>query len=203
MSVSIINYGLANLRSVQNAFARAGVEANIITTPREIDAADRIVLPGVGAVSDAIANIRRQELEAPILAHVRRGRPFLGICLGLQMLMETCYEGGVHRGLGVVAGDCVKLDPGTGSALKIPHMGWNQIRIVRPCPLLANLPGENVYFVHGYHVRPTDTNWVAATTDYGQQIVSAIWHDNVVAVQFHPEKSQRTGARMIENFCTM
>jgi imidazole glycerol-phosphate synthase subunit HisH len=200
VSVAIVNYGMANLRSVQKAFERIGVFASIVTDPEDIAGSDRLVLPGVGAVGDAIAHIRSRHLDEPILEHIRRGRPFLGICLGLQMLMSRCLEGGEHAGLDVVPGDCVRFDIDRSMNLKVPHMGWNQLTSTKPSRLLANLPGENVYFVHSYHVRPTDRSWVAATTDYGSPFVSVIERDNVMAVQFHPEKSQRVGLRLIENF---
>lgn len=203
MSLSILNYGMANLRSVQKAFEHVGHPARIITTPDEVAQADRLVLPGVGAVADALAHLRAQSLDQPILEHIRRGRPFLGVCLGMQMLMDVCTEGGTHKGLGVIAGDCVRFDVDDRLGLKVPHMGWNQLQIERQSPVLQDLPGDSVYFVHSYYIRPTDRSVVAATTDFGESFVSSLWRDNVMAVQFHPEKSQAVGLKMLENFATM
>jgi len=206
MPISILNYGLANLRSVQKAFEQVGHPARVIETPEQVAAADRLVLPGVGAVADAIDHIRSRGLEEPILDHIRRGRPFLGVCLGLQMLMGRCTEGGEHRGLGVIEGDCVRLDVDETRGLKVPHMGWNALDLDRPdAPIFAGLtPADrSVYFVHGYHCRPTDRSWVAATADYGGPVVAAVWRDNVMATQFHPEKSQAVGLRMLENFARL
>lgn len=201
MPVSILNYGLANLRSVQKCFESVGHDAALITTPEEVARADRLVLPGVGAVADAIGHIRAKQLDGPILEHIRMGRPFLGICLGLQMLMDVCHEGGEHRGLGVVAGDCVRFDVDSTLHLKVPHMGWNQLDVKRSAPIYADVQqGSNVYFVHSYHVRPTDERWIATTTDYGRPFVSSIWRDNVMATQFHPEKSQRVGQAILRAF---
>lgn len=202
MKLSILNYGMANLRSVQKAFEQVGHAASIITTSQEIRASDRLVLPGVGAVGGALQHLRDQHLNEPILEFIRSGKPFLGICLGLQMLMDVCHEGGEHKGLGVIAGDCVRFDVDLTKGLKVPHMGWNQVRIVKQSPILRDLPGQDVYFVHSYHVRPGDASVIATTTDYGGPFVTSIWRDNVMAVQFHPEKSQRVGLKMLENFAT-
>jgi glutamine amidotransferase len=200
--LSILNYGMANLRSVQKAFERVGHPASIVTTAEEIAASDRLVLPGVGAVGGALAHLREKDLEAPILDFIRAGKPFLGICLGLQMLMDVCYEGGEHRGMGVIAGDCVRFDVDQRMDLKVPHMGWNQLDIRHESPLFRNLPGRDVYFTHSYFARPTDPNVIAATSDYGEPFTVALWCDNVMAVQFHPEKSQAVGLKMLENFAT-
>ena len=200
MSVSILNYGMANLRSVQKAFEAVGHEATIITTPAEVARADKLVLPGVGAVGDALAHLREQGLDVAVVEHIGRGRPFLGVCLGMQMLVDRCTEGGEHRGLGVIAGDCVRLDVDERLGLKVPHMGWNTLDVHKPSVLTKDLPGDSVYFVHGYHVRPTDPAVIATTSEYGGAIVSSLAKDNVMAVQFHPEKSQAVGLKMLENF---
>jgi glutamine amidotransferase len=204
--ISIIDYGMANLRSVQKAFEHVGARAQIISRPEEIERAEKIVLPGVGAFADAVATLRDQHLAGPIVRHIDRGRPFLGICLGLQMLFDVGYEDGVHQGLGVLRGKCVRFDvDGNGGegglGLKVPHMGWNQLDVRRRPPALRGLPeGCGVYFVHGYHVVPEDESVVATTTDYGRPFVSSVWRDNVVATQFHPEKSQKVGLQILQNF---
>src|SRR3954453_18671156 len=204
MSIGIIDYGMANLRSVQKAFETVGVNAQIISTPEEIGRVDRVVLPGVGAFADAVRTLREKELVGPILAHIEKGRPFLGICLGLQMLFDVGYEDGEHIGLGVIKGKCVRFDVDDTLALKVPHMGWNQLEIRRPSPLFKDLPDKaGVYFVHGYHVVPEDDSVIATTTDYGRPFVSSVWRDNVMATQFHPEKSQRVGLKILSNFAAM
>lgn len=202
MKLSIVNYGMANLRSVQKAFERVGHVASVISTAEEISQSDRLVLPGVGAVGGALSHLREQHLEEPILEFIRRGKPFLGICLGLQMLMDTCHEGGTHRGMGVIAGDCVRFDVDERLGLKVPHMGWNAIDIRHQAPIFRDLPGREVYYTHSYFARPTDPNVIAATSDYGEPFTVALWRDNVMAVQFHPEKSQKVGLKMLENFAT-
>jgi glutamine amidotransferase len=203
MKLAILNYGMANLRSVQKAFEAVGHEASVITTPEEIAQSDRLVLPGVGAVGDALAHLRDLGLDVAVIEHVRKGRPFLGVCLGMQMLVDRCTEGGEHRGLGIIEGDCVRLDVDERLHLKVPHMGWNTLDVVNESPLTKDLPGDSVYFVHGYHVRPTDRSVIATTSDYGGAMVSSIAKDNVMAVQFHPEKSQAVGLKMLENFAKL
>ena len=203
-TIAIIDYGMANLRSVQKAFEQVGHRAQIIARPEEIDRAEKIVLPGVGAFKDAVATLRDKELASPILNHIRRGKPFLGICLGLQMLFDVGYEDGEHRGLGVLKGTCVRFDVDETMGLKVPHMGWNSLDVKKPSPLLKGLAeGAGVYFVHGYHVVPEDESVVATTTDYGRPFVSSIWRDNVMATQFHPEKSQKMGLSILSNFAAM
>jgi len=204
MNIAILDYDMANLRSVQKAFAQVGVSASIISKPQEIEAADKLVLPGVGAFMDAIATLRQRDLVEPIKQHVSRGRPMLGICLGLQLLFDVGHEDGQHKGLGILAGECVRFEVDRTHGLKVPHMGWNQIDVRRPSPLFAGLPaGCGVYFVHGYHVVPRDPEVIAATTDYGLPFVSSIRRDNLVATQFHPEKSQAVGLRILSNFAAM
>lgn len=204
MSIAILDYGMANLRSVQKAFEEVGAQARIVSQPKEIEQADRIVLPGVGAFQDAVRTLREKDLVGPVLRHIETGKPFLGICLGLQMLMDVGYEDGEHRGLGVIPGKCVRLEVDRDLGLKVPHMGWNQLETKRPSPLLRDLPaGCSVYFVHSYHVVPADDSAVATTTDYGRPFVSSIWRDNVVATQFHPEKSQKVGLQILANFARM
>lgn len=198
----IVDYGMANLRSVQKAFERFGQEAAISGRPEDVAAADKVVLPGVGAFRDAIARLRETHLDAPLCDHVRKGKPFFGICLGLQMLFTTSHEDGVHQGLDLFAGDVVRF--GHHPGLKVPHMGWNQLRVRRAAPHLAGVAdGDSVYFVHSYHVVPRDAGLAATETDYPTPFVSAVWQDNVFATQFHPEKSQQVGLRMLRNFAEM
>ena len=202
--IAIVDYGMANLRSVQKAFEHVGTRADIISHPEQVDAADKIVLPGVGAFKDAIKTLRDKNLAEPIVRHIRRGKPFLGICLGLQMLFDVGYEDGEHTGLGVLPGRCVRFDVDQQFGLKVPHMGWNQLDVRLQSPLLKDLPpASSVYFVHGYHVVPADAGVIATTTDYGRPFVSSVWRDNVVATQFHPEKSQRVGLQILSNFAAM
>ena len=204
MSIAIVDFGMANLRSVQKAFAQVGAEAKIISRPEEIDAADKLVLPGVGAFKDAVATLRERKLAEAIVRHIERGKLFLGICLGLQMLFDVGYEDGEHRGLAVLGGKCVRFDVDTTLGLKVPHMGWNQLIVRNPSPLLAGLPpGCGVYFVHGYHVVPDDPSVIATETDYGRPFVSSIRRENIMATQFHPEKSQKAGLKILANFAGM
>jgi glutamine amidotransferase len=199
----IVDYGMANLCSVQKAFARVGHEAAITSDPTRVGAAGKVVLPGVGAFRDAIARIREAGFAEPILDQIRAGRPFLGICLGLQMLFTRSFEDGEYAGLDLFAGDVVRF--GTTPGLKVPHMGWNQLRHRRPdCPLLRDVPdGANVYFVHSYFARPVDADLIASATDYPDPFAAVIWRDNVFATQFHPEKSQQIGQTMLRNFAAL
>ncbi len=197
--IAIIDYGMGNLRSVQKGFERVGHTAIITNDPDQIARAEKIVLPGVGAFEDAIAELRRRELVGPILSAIDSGRPFLGICLGLQLLFDVSYENGRHEGLGVLRGEVVRFE--LPREYSVPHMGWNQLRIVRRAPALADVrDGDHVYFVHSYYVVPTDANVIAAETDYGVPFCAAVWRDNVFATQFHPEKSQAIGLAMLKNF---
>lgn len=204
--LAIVDYGMANLRSVQKAFERHGHAAQIIAAPEDIARADRLVVPGVGAFPDAIALLNRTGLAEAIRAFVRSGKPFLGICLGLQLLMEVGYEDGTHQGLGVVAGECVRFAVDAPPLkLKVPHMGWNALRFAeqggKVAPLFKGLPQNSyAYFVHSYHVVPQDAGVIAATAEYGGPFVAALWRENLMATQFHPEKSQDVGALMLKNF---
>jgi glutamine amidotransferase len=201
MFIGILDYGMANLRSVQKALERTGHAAHIISQGEQIDACDRLILPGVGAIADAILALRRGGLDEAIRRHIDRGRPFLGICLGLQMLVDVGYEDGEHRALGIIPGRCIRFDVDRTLGLKVPHMGWNTLEMRGQCPLYRGLPsGSSVYFVHSYHVVPEDPAVIATTTDYGRPFVSSIWRGNVMATQFHPEKSQKVGLQILANF---
>lgn len=206
--LTIIDYGMGNLRNVYMAFRRLGVESRVTSDPKDVRDAEVLVLPGVGAFGDAIDTIRRMGLEEPILEAIDEDRPFLGICVGLQLLFEASEEMGEHRGLGVLAGR-VRRFP---RDLTVPHMGWNQIYQERDVPLWRGLPdGSYAYFVHSYYVDPEDEDVIAATTDYGEDeageyirppviYTSAIARGNLYAIQFHPEKSQNVGERILRNF---
>ncbi|HLZ35748.1 MAG TPA: imidazole glycerol phosphate synthase subunit HisH [Nitrospira sp.] len=197
--IAIIDYGMGNLRSVSKAFETVGHRAAVTRDAKVIGNASHVVLPGVGAFGDCMANLERYDLIEPIRSTIQSGKPFLGICLGLQLLFTDSEEFGVHKGLDIVPGRVRKfvLDP----SLKVPHMGWNQVDMKRACPLFDGIAdGSNWYFVHSYFVDPADPTVAATTTTYGVPFVSSIWRDNVVACQFHPEKSQSVGLRLIKNF---
>lgn len=197
--ISIVDYGMGNLRSVQKAFEKLGIAARIVSRPEEILTAEKLVLPGVGAFRDAIHELQRQELVEPLKAHIQADKPFLGICLGLQMLFDISYEDGEWSGLGVLPGKVVRFDE--HPELKVPHMGWNQLEVVGEPRLLANIPRDAYfYFVHSYFVVPQDDSVIATRTDYGQKFVSMIARNNLFATQFHPEKSQTVGLKLLQNF---
>lgn len=201
MSTTIIDYGMGNLRSVQKAFEHIGESAEISSSPQAILKADRLVLPGVGAFRDAAAALRHHDLVGAIRDFVAADRPFLGICLGLQLLMDVSFEDGEHEGLGIIPGVVRRFD--LPAEYKIPHMGWNQLDDVSESrtPLLRGLgSGAWFYFVHSYYIDPSDSGWTAATTDYGKAFVSVISKGRVSATQFHPEKSQSAGMALLRNF---
>ncbi len=200
--IHIVDYGMGNLRSVQKAFESLGVEAAICTDASELTDCPKMVLPGVGAFRDAIHELKQQDMVGPIRDHVASGRPFLGICLGLQLLFDVSYEDGEWEGMGLVPGKVVRFEDQPG--LKIPHMGWNMLQITRPNPLLAGIDaGSYVYFVHSYHVVPDDDSVIATRTEHGVPFVSSIARDNLFATQFHPEKSQSIGLRLLKNFADL
>jgi glutamine amidotransferase len=202
--ICIIDYDMANLRSVQKGFEHVGASAQIISKPEQIRKADKLVLPGVGAIADAVRTLRDRHLDGPIIEHINSGKPFLGICLGLQMLFDVGYEDGEHPARGVLRGKCVRFDVDEKRGLKVPHMGWNQLIVKRASPLLRDLPQDaSVYFVHSYYVVPQDPAVIATTTNYGGEFVSSIWRDNIMATQFHPEKSQSIGLKILENFAAI
>ncbi len=203
--LAIVDYSMGNLRSVQKAFELLGVPARIVRTPADIRGSDKLVLPGVGAFGDAIAVLESSGQADAIKDFIRTQRPLLGICLGLQLLMETGYEDGKHAGLGIVPGDCVRFTVDQPpDNLKVPHMGWNSVRPQSDVPLFKGVePGTHFYFVHSYFVRPTDTRHVAAISDYGGEFTAAIVKNNVMAVQFHPEKSQAAGRMILKNFAEL
>lgn len=200
--IVIVDYGMGNLRSVQKAFEKLGHRAVVTGDPGQVADAAKVVLPGVGAFQDAIARLRESGLAEPIVGHVRSGKPFLGICLGLQLLFTKSYEDGEHRGLDLFPGDVVRFPDEPG--LKVPHMGWNQLRVRRPAPVFRGMAdGSAVYFVHSYYVAPKDPALTATETDYPTPFTSAVWHENVFATQFHPEKSQRVGLEILRQFAAI
>lgn len=198
--IALIDYGMGNLGSVAKALARVGCEPCITDDPAVVLRADGVVLPGVGAFDDCIRNLTARNLDVAVKDVIAAGTPFLGICLGLQMLFEASEEGGKFPGLGIFRGKVVRFTHN----LKIPQIGWNQIQIRKPAPHLKGVAdGSWVYFVHSYYVVPEDPSIVACTTEYGYEFVSAVWKDNVFATQFHPEKSQAVGLRILENFAAL
>lgn len=197
--IVIIDYGMGNLRSVQKGFERVGFEASVTRRKREIAEASAIVLPGVGAFKDCMRNLEKYGLIEPILRSIEKGKPYLGICLGLQILFSESEEFGPCKGLDLIRGKVVRFQPDLEH--KVPHMGWNTIEKKREVPQLEGLrSGDFFYFVHSYYVLPDGEEWTATTTPYGNSFVSSIWKENVFATQFHPEKSQQKGLRILENF---
>jgi imidazole glycerol-phosphate synthase subunit HisH len=197
--IAIIDYGMGNLRSVQKAFERLGHVAEVTGDAERITRAPGVVLPGVGAFAACMTNLGAAGLVEPVKQVIRAGRPFLGICLGMQLLFDESEEFGPVAGLGILPGRVVRFaaDP----ERKVPHMGWNSIRIVRRAPELAGIEdGAYVYFVHSYYPVPREADVVATTTPYGQEFASSVVRDNVFACQFHPEKSQQVGLRLLDNF---
>jgi glutamine amidotransferase len=197
--IAIIDYGMGNLRSVQKAFERLGHAAEVTRDAERITRAPGVVLPGVGAFAACMTNLAAAGLVEPVREVIRAGRPFLGICLGMQLLFDESDEFGPVAGLGVLPGRVVRFpaDP----ERKVPHMGWNSLRVVRRAPQLAGIDdGAYVYFVHSYYPVPRDRDVVATTTPYGDEFASSVVRDNVFACQFHPEKSQQVGLRLLDNF---
>lgn len=194
--IGIVDYHLNNLRSVQKAFEKVGSSAFISDRPEELRTADKLVLPGVGAFGQAMQNLNTLGLRSVLDEHVAAGKPLLGICLGMQLLFAKSYELGEFTGLGYVNGE-VKIFPST---VKVPHMGWNQIEIIRSSPVLAGVKENNfVYFVHSYFVDPSEDVTIART-DYGDRFTSMIEKNNIVGIQFHPEKSQTAGLQILKNY---
>jgi glutamine amidotransferase len=201
--IAIIDYDAGNLRSVQKAYEHMGVDCKTTSCHEEILKADAVILPGVGAFSDCMQNLTRKGMDGVVKACIEMGKPFLGICLGYQMLFEYSEE---HpegepdvKGLGIFKG-CVRRFPGD-MGLKVPHMGWNNLKLEKDCPLFADLPEDPfVYFVHSYYVEAADRSIVSARVEYGRTVDAAISSGNVFAMQFHPEKSGEAGLKIIQNF---
>lgn len=196
--IAIVDYGLGNLKSVKSALDRLGVEAAITSEAAAILAADGVIFPGVGAFQRAMENLGKLGLLEPLRQVAASGRPFLGICLGLQLLFSESTEHGRHEGLGIIPGKVVRFDVGE---LKVPHMGWNRVRQERPSPLFEGIPdGSFFYFAHSYYAQPEEQGVAIGSTEYGVRFASAVQRGNVFATQFHPEKSGPTGLRMLRNF---
>lgn len=201
--IAIIDYDMGNLRSVQKAFEVVGHQATVTRDPAVIEQASHVVLPGVGAFGDCMDNLRKYGLIDPIRQAIRMDKPFLGICLGYQVLFDESHEFGLHKGLGILPGT-VRAFRGADSGhpiLKIPHMGWNTIEVCRPAPPLQGIPsGSFVYFVHSFYVEPAQSSLTCTETQYGVTFASSVWKDKIFATQFHPEKSQDVGLRILKNF---
>ncbi|MDP8217752.1 MAG: imidazole glycerol phosphate synthase subunit HisH [Candidatus Theseobacter exili] len=200
MSIAIIDYGMGNLRSVQKALEHLGYETVVTSNPDEIVSSDKVVFPGVGAFGDCMKNLENLGLINTINEVINLGKPFLGICLGLQSLFSESDESQIYKGLDVILGKVERFPEG----LKIPHMGWNQVVFTekgRTCPILKGIEeGTFFYFVHSYFVHPSDKSCVALESEYGDLFTAMIWKDNIFALQFHPEKSQKQGLKLLDNF---
>jgi imidazole glycerol-phosphate synthase subunit HisH len=200
--IAIIDYGMGNLRSVQKGFEKVGHKAVVTRDREEVQKASKVVLPGVGAMEDAMAELNRLGLTNSILQAIDSGKPFLGICLGLQLLFERSYENGEHAGLGVLKGEVVRFD--LPREYSVPHMGWNEAIIRRRAPILKGIEeGTHFYFVHSYYVVPEDDEVIAVEADYHKPFCAMVWRDNLFATQFHPEKSQANGLKILKNFAEL
>lgn len=199
--VTIVDYGMGNLSSVSKAVEKLGFRPSVSSKSKDVEKAQRLILPGVGAFPKAMTELRKLKLTAPLRGYLQSGRPFLGICLGLQLLFEESEEGVRTKGLGVFPGRVVRFR----KAPKVPHMGWNQVRFAgtaaKDCPLLKSVKeDDNFYFVHSFYAQPEDRGLACLRTRYGENFTSMIWKDNVFASQFHPEKSQTGGLAILSSF---
>ncbi|MEW6585309.1 MAG: imidazole glycerol phosphate synthase subunit HisH [Nitrospirota bacterium] len=195
--IAIIDYGMGNLRSVEKGFQKVGVDARVVSDAKSVLDAQAIVLPGVGAFRDCMRNLASLSLIEPVVKSIKAGKPYLGICLGLQILFSESEEFGVYKGLDIIPGKVVRFQVD----LKVPHMGWNTVRILRKPPIFEGIKDESFfYFVHSYYVAPDEPSVIAGTTEYGITFTAMVWKDNVFATQFHPEKSQDNGLTILKNF---
>ncbi len=207
--IVIVDYGMGNLRSVQKGFEKVGHAARVVQDAKSVRTASAVVLPGVGAFRDCMLHLEERALTDPIREHIRAGKPYLGICLGLQILFTESEEFGRYEGLNIIPGKVRKFrfapeKGATTSPYKIPHMGWNAIQKISAPPVLADVPdGAYLYFVHSYYVDPGDPAVVATRTEYGVEFTSMIWKENIFATQFHPEKSQAFGLSILKNFAEL
>ncbi len=203
--IAVVDYGMGNLRSVSKALEAVGGRVRVTGDAGEVSKADKVVLPGVGAFEKAAAALAAGGLDEAVKGAIWAGRPFFGICLGLQLLFETSHEDGAHSGLGVFSGEVVRFERDMARPqLKIPHIGWNQVEITSAAPHFAGIPPRTYfYFVHSYYVAPADNRIVAGRSEYLRPFAAAVWQDNVFASQFHPEKSQKWGLKLLENFVAL
>lgn len=200
MSMAIIDYGVGNLRSVEKAFTSQGIEAVVTSDEKVLRAADKLVLPGVGAFKACMDGLRAHGFDELVLEAAHAGKPLIGLCVGLQMMFEEGHEFGVHRGLGLMPGRVTKFP----DKLRVPHIGWNQVAFTQSHTVFSELPSETFfYFVHSYYVETPDASCVLGETDYGLRYASICGRDNIVGVQFHPEKSQAAGLKLLRNFSEM
>jgi glutamine amidotransferase len=198
--IAIIDYGAGNLRSVANALVKLGYQPKVTCEPNDVLNAAAVIFPGVGAAADAVESLRKSGLDEAIQEIIRHGQPIFAICVGMQVLLSATEEGGWNECLGIIPGTVERLPSG----LKVPHIGWNQVQQVNGHPIFEGIPDEsNFYFVHSYYAEPEDGSLVAGTTEYGINMCSVLIKDNLIATQFHPEKSGRLGLRMYDNFLKM
>lgn len=200
MYIAIIDYGMGNIKSVENAFKRLGTDVRVTNSKRIINNAHALVLPGVGAIGDALRNLEKINMVSVIKENIKK-KPFLGICLGMQLLFEYSYENGENKGLGLLKGHVDRIPP----SVKVPHIGWNQLKILKKGSKIFSgiREGEYFYFVHSYHATPEDRKIISCTTDYGIQLITGVEYDNIHGLQFHPEKSSNCGLKLLENFSDM
>jgi glutamine amidotransferase len=195
--IAVIDYGAGNLRSVTNALVRLGYQAKVTCEPEDVVNATAVIFPGVGAAADVMESLREAGMDEAIREVINEGQPFFAICVGMQVMLSATEEGGLNECLGIIPGTVRRLPAG----LKVPHIGWNQVRQVSAHPIFKGIPdGSNFYFVHSYYAEPEDASVVAGTTEYGVSLCSVLIKDNLIATQFHPEKSGRLGLRMYSNF---
>ncbi len=202
--IGIVNYGMGNLRSVQKALELVNAQSQIVDHPDQINTLDKLIVPGVGAFRDAMANLQSKNFVQPIRQFADTGKPLFGICLGLALFLDASTEDGDHTGIGLIPGTALKFQP-SQHAFKVPHMGWNSIEHKQPDnPLMADVPsGSHVYFVHSYYAHLTNDSDVATITDYDGPFCSSLRRDNIYATQFHPEKSQKVGMQILRNFAQL
>ncbi|MEF2738554.1 MAG: imidazole glycerol phosphate synthase subunit HisH [Clostridia bacterium] len=201
--IRIIDYGVGNLFSLRSSLRAIGIDADYTGNPAEIRKADKLILPGVGAFRDAREALRSTGLDRVVQEEAGKGKPLMGICLGMQMLFDRSYEYGEYEGLGLIPGEIVPMDGRIPKDLPIPHIGWNELILKQPSPLMKNTAnGDYVYFVHSYYAE-TPAEYVIATTDYGVEMTAAVQKDNVYGCQFHPEKSSEVGLSILKAFCEL
>ena len=201
--VAIVDYGVGNLFSLKSSFSAIGAKAVVTSSAEELEKADSIILPGVGAFRDASEKLKNSGLENTVVALAKSGKPLMGICLGMQLLFEKSYEYGEHKGLGLIGGEIRPIESVVPNGFKIPHIGWNSLEIKKPSPIFENVNnGEYVYFVHSYYAADCDKS-VTAVSDYGAKLTAAVQSGNIFGCQFHPEKSGETGLKILRSFVAL